>query len=87
MHGVEKLPRDPGTSCSLDSDRILVNTTDLHSYSNESTEIPAPKVAEGRLFASDQPGLGVEPDFDSWRPGGHILRVICRKTHASGVDY
>ena len=54
---------------------FLINTTDLHSYNNESTGIPAPKVAEGKLFASDQPGLGVEPDLDSL---GDPVAVYCR---------
>ena len=44
---------------------FLVNTTDLHSYNAESTGLPAPRTEGGRLFASDAPGLGVEPDYDS----------------------
>ena len=43
----------------------LYNTTDLHNYNVESTGIPGPETREGKLFASDSPGLGVEPDFDS----------------------
>jgi L-alanine-DL-glutamate epimerase-like enolase superfamily enzyme len=46
-------------------EEFLVNTTDLHSYNVESTGKPAPVTRDGKLFASDQPGLGVEPDFDS----------------------
>ena len=44
---------------------FLVNTTDLHSYNAESTGKPGPRTENGRLFASDTPGLGVEPDYDS----------------------
>jgi L-alanine-DL-glutamate epimerase-like enolase superfamily enzyme len=43
----------------------LQNTTDLHNYNTRSTGRPAPTTADGNLFASDAPGLGVEPDFDS----------------------
>jgi len=44
---------------------LLYNTTDLHNYNVESTGIPGPETRDGNLFASDSPGLGVEPDFDS----------------------
>ncbi len=44
---------------------FLVNTTDLHSYNSESTGTPAPRTENGKLYASDQPGLGVKPDYDS----------------------
>lgn len=44
---------------------FLYNTTDLHNYNVESTGLPGPTTQEGNLFASDIPGLGVEPDFDS----------------------
>ena len=44
---------------------FLLNTTDLHSYNNERTGYPAPRVADGKLYASDTPGLGVEADLDS----------------------
>ncbi len=43
----------------------LINTTDLHNYNTRSTGTPAPRTANGRLFASDTPGLGVTPDFES----------------------
>ena len=46
-------------------EEFLVNTTDLHSYNVEPTGTPAPVTRDGKLFASDQPGLGVEPDFQS----------------------
>ena len=44
---------------------FLVSTTDLHNYNTRSTGKPAPETRDGRLFASDAPGFGVEPDFDS----------------------
>ena len=43
----------------------LYNTTDLHNYNVETTGTPGPDTLGGKLFASDAPGLGVEPDFDS----------------------
>jgi len=44
---------------------FLQNTTDLHNYNTRSTGTPAPGVRDGKLFASDAPGLGVAPDFAS----------------------
>ena len=44
---------------------FLYNTTDLHNYNVENTGTPGPETKEGKLFASDTPGHGVEPDFDS----------------------
>lgn len=44
---------------------FLLNTTDLHSYNKERTGYPVPRVADGKLYASDAPGLGVEADLDS----------------------
>ncbi len=44
---------------------LLYNTTDLHNYNVESTGTPGPKTKDGKLYASDNPGLGVEPDYDS----------------------
>ncbi len=44
---------------------LLYNTTDLHNYNVESTGVPGPETGDGNLYASDSPGLGVEPDFDS----------------------
>ena len=43
----------------------LVNSTDLHNYNTRSTGIGGPLVKEGKLYATDTPGLGVEPDYDS----------------------
>ncbi|MES0881042.1 mandelate racemase/muconate lactonizing enzyme family protein [Roseibium sp. SCP14] len=44
---------------------FLQNTTDLHNYNTRSTGAPGPKTEQGKLFASDAPGLGVTPDFAS----------------------
>ncbi len=44
---------------------FLYNTTDLHNYNIASTGTPAPTVRDGKLFADDAPGLGVEPDYAS----------------------
>jgi L-alanine-DL-glutamate epimerase-like enolase superfamily enzyme len=46
-------------------DDWLLNTTDLHNYNTRSTGTPGPRVAGGKLFAPDAPGLGVAPDWDS----------------------
>ena len=48
----------------------LINSTDLHNYNTRSTGIGGPKVRDGKLYAPDTPGLGVEPDFDS--PGDPV---------------
>ena len=42
-----------------------LSTTDLHNYNTVACGTPPPRVAEGRLFASDAPGLGVEPDYNN----------------------
>ena len=47
---------------------FLVSATDLHNYNTRSTGAPGPVTSNGALFASDAPGLGVEPDFDSLGP-------------------
>ncbi len=44
---------------------FLVNATDLHNYNTCSTGRPGPTTQNGCLFAPDEPGLGVEPDFDA----------------------
>ncbi len=44
---------------------FLVNSTDLHHYVTGSTGTPGPPVRDGKLHASDEPGLGVVPDLDS----------------------
>jgi L-alanine-DL-glutamate epimerase-like enolase superfamily enzyme len=43
----------------------LINSTDLHHYNTRSTGIGGPIVKDGKLYATDEPGLGVEPDYDS----------------------
>jgi len=43
---------------------LLFNTTDLHHYNTVSTGKPGPATANGKLYAPDAPGLGVEPDYD-----------------------
>ena len=43
----------------------LQNTTDLMNYNTRSTGIGGPVARRGRLFATDVPGLGVTPDFES----------------------
>ncbi len=47
---------------------FLVNSTDLHHYNTRSTGIGGATTADGRLYASDTPGAGVEPDYDSLGP-------------------
>ena len=46
-------------------EEYLVNSTDLHNYNTRSTGIGGPQVRDGKLFASDEPGLGVEPDYNT----------------------
>ena len=46
-------------------EEFLINSTDLMNYNTRSTGIGGPTVADGKLFATDTPGLGVTPDFDS----------------------
>ena len=46
-------------------EEFLINSTDLHNYNTRSTGIGGPTTANGKLYATDTPGLGVEPDFDS----------------------
>lgn len=52
---------------------LLYNTTDLHNYNTASTGTPAPVVEDGRLYVTDAPGLGVEPDYTSL---GEAVAVI-----------
>ncbi len=44
---------------------MLINSTDLHHYNTASTGKPGPPTKDGKLYVSDAPGLGVEPDFES----------------------
>ncbi len=41
----------------------LVNTTDLMNYNTRSTGVGGPTVRDGKLYATDTPGLGVTPDW------------------------
>ena len=43
----------------------LVNTTDLMNYNTRSTGMGGPTVRNGRMYATDTPGLGVTPDFEN----------------------
>lgn len=43
----------------------LQNTTDLMNYNMRSTGIGGPMSRNGKLYASDVPGMGVVPDFES----------------------
>lgn len=44
---------------------FLQNTTDLMNYNTRSTGIGGPTVRDGKLHATDTPGLGVTPAFES----------------------
>ena len=44
---------------------FLQNTTDLMNYNTRSTGVGGPEARDGKLFATDIPGLGVAPDFES----------------------
>ena len=46
-------------------EEYLINSTDLMNYNTRSTGIGGPTVQNGRLYATDTPGLGVTPDFNS----------------------
>ena len=43
----------------------LINSTDLMNYVTRSTGIGGPTTRDGRLYATDTPGLGVKPDYAS----------------------
>ncbi|MEO1026857.1 MAG: enolase C-terminal domain-like protein, partial [Pseudomonadota bacterium] len=44
---------------------FLQNTTDLMNYNTRSTGVGGAWAKHGKLYASDTPGLGVTPDFES----------------------
>lgn len=48
----------------------LQNTTDLMNYNTRSTGIGGPVARDGKLYATDVPGLGVRADFNSL--GAHV---------------
>jgi len=50
------------------------NTTDLMHYNTRSTGIGGARAEGGKLYASDAPGLGVTPDFDSL--GDPVLECV-----------
>ncbi|WP_216598229.1 hypothetical protein [Ruegeria sp. HKCCD6119] len=43
----------------------LQNTTDLMNYNTRSTGVGGPVVKDGKFYATNTPGLGVTPDFES----------------------
>ena len=43
----------------------LINSTDLMNYNTRSTGLGGAFAKEGKLYATDIPGMGVEPDFES----------------------
>ncbi|MEO0750656.1 MAG: enolase C-terminal domain-like protein [Pseudomonadota bacterium] len=43
----------------------LINSTDLMHYNTRSTGLGGPTTHDGKLYATDTPGLGVTPDFQS----------------------
>ena len=43
----------------------LYSTTDLCNYNTVRTGTPSPRTENGKLYVSDAPGLGVEPDPDT----------------------
>ncbi len=57
-------------------EEYLINSTDLMNYNTRSTGIGGPIAKDGKLYATDTPGLGVTADFESlgaavadWREG------------------
>lgn len=44
---------------------MLINSTDLCNYNTRSTGTPKPPTADGKLYVSDAPGLGVDADYES----------------------
>ncbi len=49
-------------------EEYLINSTDLMNYNTCSTGIGGPRVRDGKLYATDTPGLGVTPDFERLGP-------------------
>ncbi|MCY4316886.1 MAG: mandelate racemase [Roseovarius sp.] len=46
-------------------EEFLVNSTDLMNYNTTSTGMGGATTYNGKLYAPDVPGLGVEPDYES----------------------
>ncbi len=44
-------------------EEYLINSTDLMNYNTRPTGIGGPTAKDGKLYATDTPGLGVTPDF------------------------
>ncbi len=59
---------------------FLYNTSDLHNYNTAHTGTPGPRTHEGKLYAPDTPGLGVEPDFDSLGDPVAVYDILSGKT-------
>ena len=49
-------------------EEYLQNTTDLMNYNTRSTGIGGAYARDGKLYAPDEPGLGVTPDFEGLGP-------------------
>jgi len=60
-------------AASTPEDR-LINTTDLMNYNTASTGIGGPWSQDGKLYAGDAAGLGVEPDFDSLGKANMVIQ-------------
>ena len=56
-------------------EEYLQNTTDLMNYNTRSTGIGGAYARDGKLYAPDGPGLGVNPDFESLGPAVAEWRV------------
>ena len=52
---------------------FLVNSTDLHLYNTRSLAYPGPHTENGMIYASDEPGLGITPDFEAL--GAPVLEI------------
>ena len=46
-------------------EEYLINSTDLMNYNTRGTGFGGPETRGGKLYATDTPGLGVTPDFES----------------------
>ncbi len=46
-------------------EEYLINTTDLMNYNTASTGVGGPTVRDGKLYATNTPGLGASPDWEA----------------------
>ncbi len=46
-------------------EEFLINSTDLHNYNTVSTGKGGPTTRDGKLYATDTPGLGVTPVYET----------------------